>query len=45
MVMINSRVREEIDFNANIKMEVQIIMTGLTSTTPMPSMAEEKKMT
>ena len=41
--MVMARVREEIDFNANIKKEDRLIMTGLTSATPMPAPADEKK--
>ena len=41
--MVTARIREELDFQANIKKEDRIIMTGLTSKTPMPIQAEEKK--
>ena len=41
--MVMARVREELDFNANIKKEDRLIMTGLTSATSMPILAEEKK--
>ena len=41
--MVMARVREELDFNANIKKEDRLIITGLTSATPMPILAEEKK--
>jgi hypothetical protein len=37
------RVREIIDFNANIKKEDRIIMTGLTCKTSMPHNVEEKR--
>jgi hypothetical protein len=42
--MITARVREEIDFNNNIKKEDRIIMTGLTSNILMPNTIEEKKL-
>jgi hypothetical protein len=41
--MVTARVREELDFNANIKKEDRIIMTGLTCKTPMPHNADEKR--
>jgi hypothetical protein len=41
--MVTARIREELDFQANIKKEDRIIMTGVTSKTPMPNQAEEKK--
>jgi CO dehydrogenase nickel-insertion accessory protein CooC1 len=41
--MVTARIRKELDFQANIKKEDRIIMTGLTSKTPMPNQAEEKK--
>ncbi len=41
--MVTARVREEIDFNANIKKEDRIIITGLSSNTPMPHTAKEKR--
>jgi hypothetical protein len=40
---ITSRIREELDFQANIRKEDRIIMTGLSSQTPMRHSAEEKR--
>jgi hypothetical protein len=40
--MVTTRIREELDFQANAKKEDQIIMIGLTSKSPMPKLAEEK---
>ena len=41
--LVTARIREEIDFMANAKKEDRLIITGLTSKTPMPTQSEEKK--
>jgi hypothetical protein len=41
--LVTARIREEIDFITNAKKEDRIIITGLTSKTPMPMQSEEKK--
>jgi hypothetical protein len=41
--LVTARLREEIDYIANTKKEDRIIITGLTSKTPMPMQSEEKK--
>ena len=41
--MVTARIREEMDYISNTKKEDRIIITGLTSKTPMPKASEEKK--
>ncbi len=41
--IVTARIREEIDFMANIKKEDRMIITGLNSKIPMPKQTEEKK--
>ena len=41
--MVTARIREEMDYISNTKKEDRIIVTGLTSKTPMPKASEEKK--
>ena len=41
--LVTARIREEIDFIANMKKEDKIIITGLTSKIPMPTQSEEKR--
>jgi hypothetical protein len=41
--LVTARIREELDFTANIRKEDKMIITGLTSKVPMPSNLEEKK--
>ena len=42
--LMMARVREELDLVSNTKKEDRIVITGLTSKTPMPEGFEEKKM-
>jgi hypothetical protein len=41
--LVTARMREELDFFSNTRKENMIIVTGLTSTIPMPVTVEEKK--
>ena len=41
--LVTARIREELDYISNSKKEDKIIITGLTSKTPMPTTSEEKK--
>ena len=40
--LVTARIREEIDFIANVNKEDRFVMTGLTSKVPMPAQGEEK---
>jgi hypothetical protein len=39
---VTARIREEIDYIANVKKEDRVVITVLTSKTPMPSQSKEK---
>ena len=41
--LVTAQIREEIDFISNVKKEDKIIITGLTSKSPMPTQGDEKK--
>ena len=41
--LVTARMREELDYISNSKKEDRIIITGITSRTPMPTSNEEKK--
>ena len=41
--LVTSRIREELDFLSNVRKEDRIVVSGLTSRTPMPNGAAEKK--
>jgi hypothetical protein len=41
--LVTARIREEIDFIANVKKEDRIIITGLSSKVPMPREGDDKK--
>ena len=41
--IVTARIREEIDFMANVRKEDRIIITGLNSKIPMPKQTEEKQ--
>ena len=41
--LVTARIREEIDFMSNVKKEDKMIITGLTSKSPMPTQGDEKK--
>jgi hypothetical protein len=41
--MVNAHIREELDFQAKIKKEDCMSITGMTSKAPMPSRADKRK--